>query len=40
MLALTFDTKVEVEVNGPDEEAQLAKIIELLEYEYDYPPKP
>lgn len=37
MLALTQDTEVEVEVDGPDEQKQLQKIVELLEYEYDFP---
>lgn len=37
MLALTHETEVEVEVEGPNEETQLQKIVELLEYEYDFP---
>jgi phosphotransferase system HPr (HPr) family protein len=37
MLSLTCGTQVEVEVEGPDEEAQLRKLIELLETEYDFP---
>ena len=36
MLALTHGTDVEVEVSGPDEEAQLQRIIALLETEYDF----
>lgn len=40
MLALTCGTTVEVEVQGPDEEEMLRKIIGLLEFEYDFPPQP
>lgn len=37
MLGLTQGTEVEVEVDGPDEQAQLEKVVGLLEYEYDFP---
>ena len=37
MLGLTQGTPVEVEVAGPDEQEQLAKIIGMLEFEYDFP---
>jgi len=37
MLGLTQGTPVEVEVDGPEEEAQLATIIGMLEHEYDFP---
>jgi len=37
MLSLTCGSVVEVEVEGPDEEAHLQKLIELLETEYDFP---
>lgn len=37
MLGMTCGTEVLVEVEGPEEEAQLAKLVELLEYEYDFP---
>ena len=39
MLALTHGTEVEVEVSGPDEQNQFQKLIDLLEFEYDFPPK-
>lgn len=37
MLGLTQGTEVELEVEGPDEEAQLEKLIGLFEFEYDFP---
>jgi phosphocarrier protein HPr len=37
MLALTCGTRITLEVDGPDEDAQLAKLIELFEYHYDFP---
>lgn len=37
MMALTCGTEVQIEVEGPDEKAQLAKVIELFETEYDFP---
>lgn len=40
MMALTCGTSVEVEVSGPDEEAQLQAVIGLLETIYDFPPQP
>jgi len=39
MLALTCGAEVEVEVSGPDEAAQLARVIDLLETHYDFPPQ-
>lgn len=37
MLALVQGAEVDVTVDGPKEEAQLRKVIDLLEYEYDFP---
>jgi len=37
MLGLVCGTEVEIEVEGPDEEAQLRKLIELVETQYDFP---
>lgn len=37
MLSLTCGTEVEIEVDGPDEEARLAELITLFETEYDFP---
>ena len=37
MLGLTQGTPVEVEVEGPGEQEQLANIIGMLEFEYDFP---
>jgi phosphotransferase system HPr (HPr) family protein len=37
MLGLTQGTRVQVEVEGPDEEKQLADVIGMLETEYDFP---
>lgn len=39
MMAMTQGTDVSVEVSGPDEEAQLETVIELLEHVYDFPPQ-
>lgn len=37
MLGLTEGTAVDLEVEGPDEDAQLEKLIGLFEFEYDFP---
>jgi len=37
MMALTCGSEVEIEVEGPDEESQMAKVIELFETHYDFP---
>jgi phosphotransferase system HPr (HPr) family protein len=37
MLSLTFGSDVELEVEGPDEDAQLQTLIDLFETEYDFP---
>ncbi len=37
MLALTCGTPVRIEVEGPDEAAQAAKLVELFEFHYDFP---
>lgn len=39
MLALAHGTRITLEVEGPDEEAQLQELIALFEYEYDFPPQ-
>lgn len=39
MLALTHGSEVELEVDGPDEEAHLQKLVDLFEYRYDFPPE-
>lgn len=39
MLALTQGAEVDLEVSGPEEEAQLQKMIKLLEFQYDFPPQ-
>jgi phosphotransferase system HPr (HPr) family protein len=37
MLGLTCGSQVEVEVEGPDEQSELQRVIDLLETEYDFP---
>jgi phosphotransferase system HPr (HPr) family protein len=37
MLALTCGTRVHIEVEGPDEESQLAALVDLFEFHYDFP---
>lgn len=37
MMALTCGSEVEIEVEGPDEESQMAKVVELFETHYDFP---
>jgi len=37
MLGLTCGTRVEVEVTGEDEEIWCGKLVEMLEFEYDFP---
>jgi phosphotransferase system HPr (HPr) family protein len=37
MMALTCGSEIDIDVEGPDEEAQLAKVIELFETIYDFP---
>jgi phosphocarrier protein len=38
-LGLHFGDEVTLQVEGPDEEAVLEKMSELLEYEFDFPPR-
>ncbi|WFB34662.1 HPr family phosphocarrier protein [Kiritimatiellota bacterium B12222] len=37
ILGLTCGSEVEIEVEGPDEELQLKKLVELFEHIYDFP---
>lgn len=37
MLGLTCGSEVDIEVQGPNEADQLRKVIELFEFEYDFP---
>lgn len=37
IMGLTCGSSVEIEVEGPEEERQLAKIVELFEHVYDFP---
>ena len=39
MLALAQGARITLEAEGPDEEAQLQELVELFEYEYDFPPQ-
>ncbi len=38
-LGLLQGDEVEVKVSGPDEGSVCSRLIELLEMQYDYPPK-
>ncbi|MGA0368262.1 MAG: HPr family phosphocarrier protein [Kiritimatiellia bacterium] len=37
MMGLTCGSEIQIEVEGPDEEDQLRKTIDLFEFEYDFP---
>lgn len=37
MMGLTCGSTVEVEVEGPDEDAKLKEVVELFEHIYDFP---
>lgn len=37
MMALVQGAHVEIEVSGPNEAEQLQNVIDLFEYEYDFP---
>ena len=39
MLALTHGSVVRLETSGPGADEQLSKLVELFEFEYDFPPK-
>lgn len=39
-LGMAQGTTAELEVEGPDEEKAIKRIGDLLEYEFDFPPRP